>query len=97
MKTALIIGAVILLWLMVRRRPVVPVATPAYTGVSAAGVTGLAAAGAFVGGAIKGYTSTPASAPQPPAAAGISGSASAGLGDSPPLSNDDIMSLLDLH
>ena len=95
MKTALIIGAVILLWLMVRRRPVVPVSNPAISvGISTAGVYAL---GNLAGGVLKGYTSTPSATPQPAAAAGISGSASAGLGDSPPLSNDDIMSLLDLH
>jgi hypothetical protein len=96
MRTIVIVAALVLLWLMFRRRAVVPVpvGVPAYgygVGVSTAG---LAAAGAFVGGAIKGYKAAPSATPQPTAAAGISGASSAGLGDTAPVSDDDLLGLL---
>ena len=97
MKTILIIGVLLLLWLIMRRRPATIAAMPSPAvsiGISTAGV---AALGNLAGGIIKGYTAAPSQNPQPPAAAGISGSASAGLGDAAPLTDDDIESLLDLH
>jgi hypothetical protein len=98
----IVIAAAAALFFLMRRKPSAAVAGAAYkgayTGASAAGLSTLAGWGALAGGITRGLTapSQPSPASQPPAAVGVSSSATVGLGDAPApaLSDDDIMALI---
>jgi uncharacterized protein (TIGR03382 family) len=87
----LVVAALAVLWLLMRRKPVAAAAYQgAYTGASAAGLGSLAGWGSLLGGVAQGLR-TP---PQPYAAVGVSSSGTAGLGDAPPITDEELLGLL---